>query len=335
VKDIDTDKQLRTVKTSQSMEDFKCGAGLYIRVFKSGKKTFRRAQKFGTGTAQVTIGPYPDVSLAHARTYNEYIREVAKQGHSKEQIKNALKNTTAPVEFHAKLSSPTAPSKNEVSLSKMTFEELSHHWFDNKIRNKKWKTDGKHVKGNWSKLTNHVIPYIGQRPVSEITRVEIIDLLQAGDKWWKHYPQMKKVKGQIAQIFNLARSTRFNLRQDNPADFAPEIEAMNTNHEEQARGFMAPERVPEFVSMLNLANLRQAAILWLILQAKRPENIVQTEWSELDLNRRIWKTPKDKTKKSSPYVLDLRQRIRFTYLLEAGRRCIKMGFPGKYSVRPH
>jgi integrase len=302
MKDIRTDTQLRTAKTSKNMEDFKCGAGLYIRVFKSGKKTFRRTQKFGTGTAQVTIGSYPEVSLAQARTYNDYIKEVAKQGHSKEQIKHALKITKSPVEFHAKLSSPTAPSINKIASSKMTFEELSHHWFDNKIQNKKWKPDGKHVKGNWSKLTNHVFPYIGQRPVSEITRVEIIDLLQVDGKWWNSYPQMKKVKGQIAQIFNLARSTRFNLRQDNPADFDPEIEAMNTNHEELARGFMAPEKVPEFVSMLDLTNLRDAAILWLILQAKRPENIVETEWSELDFNRRIWEIPKDKIKTKTHHM---------------------------------
>ena len=86
---ITNDAQVRAAKTVKASEDYKCGDSLYCRVFKSGKKTFRRIQKVGASTAQITIGTFPDVSLAQAKTYNDYIREMAKKGHSPEQIKKA------------------------------------------------------------------------------------------------------------------------------------------------------------------------------------------------------------------------------------------------------
>ena len=299
---ITNDAQVRAAKTVKASEDYKCGDSLYCRVFKSGKKTFRRIQKVGASTAQITIGTFPDVSLAQAKNYNDYIREMAKKGHSPEQIKKALNSTKTPVDFHARLSAPSAPSSAQIQMSATTFEELSKHWFENKLKNKKWKAGGKHIQGNWNKLANHVFPYIGQRQVAEINRREVIELLQADDKWWNHYPQMIKVKRQIAEIFELARSTRYDIRADNPADFDPEIEGMNVNHKERPQGFMAPEKVPDFVAMLDFDNIHQAAVYWLILQAKRPENIVETEWAEIDFDRRLWEIPEAKIKTESHHM---------------------------------
>ena len=93
---ITNDAQVRAAKTVKASEDYKCGDSLYCRVFKSGKKTFRRIQKVGTSTAQITIGTFPDVSLAQAKNYNDYIREMAKRGHSPEQIKKALVKSMFP-----------------------------------------------------------------------------------------------------------------------------------------------------------------------------------------------------------------------------------------------
>ncbi|MDB4852207.1 integrase arm-type DNA-binding domain-containing protein [Alphaproteobacteria bacterium] len=302
MKSITTDAQIRAARTSKSSEDYKCGDSLYCRVFRSGKKTFRRIQKIGSSTVQITIGAYPDLSLSQAKNYNSYIKELAKKGHSQSQIKNALNVTKTPVEFHAYLSASSSPSAPIIKTSGMNFIELSHRWFENKKKNKKWKEGGKHIQGNWNKLENHVFPHIGQRPVAEISRSEVIDLLQHNNKWWEQHPQMVKVKRQIVEIFELSRSTRYCIRADNPADFNPEIEGMNVNHKEQAQGFMAAEKVPEFVAMLDLDNIHQAAVYWLILQAKRPENIVETEWSEINFERRIWEIPANKIKTGAHHM---------------------------------
>ncbi len=102
---LELQRPLKHPKTTNAVTAY---TAEYLKV---ARKTFRRIQKVGVSTAQITIGnTFSDVSLAQAKTYNDYIREMAKKGHSPEQIKKALSITKTPVDFHARLSAPSALS---------------------------------------------------------------------------------------------------------------------------------------------------------------------------------------------------------------------------------
>lgn len=63
-----TDRQIRGIKPTQSHKYYPDGDGLYLRVSKTGTKTFYKRAKSDGKTVWVMLGHYPSMSLLEART---------------------------------------------------------------------------------------------------------------------------------------------------------------------------------------------------------------------------------------------------------------------------
>lgn len=290
---LETDNQVRAAKCDdgKSYTDFPCGNNLQLRVYPSRKKTFRSRLKRDGKVSAFNIGHYPELTLSKARRLHEAARDYFKQGYSIDRIKDELAGTTDLAAAQRGIDKPSPPKTN-----KQTFKEFAEIWWEIKVRNKAWKTQ-KVADQNWQYLENHAFPVLGNRPVTDISTVEVIEMLTKNNKWWDMYPTMKKVRGNTTQIFALAKSTKYKIRPDNPADIDLDAEGIKVEWAEQPRGYFDPERAPEFFQKIaNSKNIHQQCLKLLLATGARPENAVEAEWSEFNLDTEEWIIPKEKMK---------------------------------------
>ena len=290
---LETDNQVRTAKCGggSSYKDYSCGNNLQLRVTSTKKKTFRSRLKDSSGKVSIiTLGLYPEITLSQARLRNQEAKDYFKQGFSIDRIKSAIEGNKSPATTKQNISNPNATKSGQ------TFQEFAEVWHANKTKNKEWSQE-KVAKQNWSYLVNHAFPVLGRRPVEEITTTEVIEMLKRDDKWYNKHPTMKKVLRNTKQIFSLARSERYSIRNDNPAEISLDAEGLNTKHLEQPRGYFDYDRAPELYSKLaNSNNIHHQCLLLILATAVRPENACEAEWSEFDLENERWVIPARKMK---------------------------------------
>lgn len=72
-----TDRQIRGIKPTQTHKYYPDGDGLYLRVTKTGTKTFYKRTQDGGKTRWLMLGHYPEISLLEARTRLTELTEVS------------------------------------------------------------------------------------------------------------------------------------------------------------------------------------------------------------------------------------------------------------------
>ena len=155
-------------------------------------------------------------------------------------------------------------------------------------------------RGTWgsaqSTINNVFIPSWGNRPVHEITRADIVKVL---DEYSDRPARRKEIHSLLRKFFNWATD-----RQD--IDFSP------------LAGMKAPKAVP---SRRRVLSDDEVVALWratensgwpwgpfvrmLILTMQRRQEVAEMDWSEIDLNARRWTLPADRAKNDQEHVIPL------------------------------
>lgn len=155
-------------------------------------------------------------------------------------------------------------------------------------------------KGTWRSadctLKNVLIPRWEHRPVNEITRADIVKVL---DEYSDRPARRKEIHSLLRKLFNWATD-----RQD--IDFSP------------LAGMKAPKAVP---SRRRVLNDEEVVALWkatensgwpwgpyvrmLILTMQRRQEVAEMNWSEIDLDARRWTLPADRAKNDEEHVIPL------------------------------
>jgi integrase len=155
-------------------------------------------------------------------------------------------------------------------------------------------------KGTWRSadctLKNALIPRWEHRPVNEITRADIVKVL---DEYSDRPARRKEIHSLLRKLFNWATD-----RQD--IDFSP------------LAGMKAPKAVP---SRRRVLNDEEVVALWkatensgwpwgpyvrmLILTMQRRQEVAEMNWSEIDLDARRWTLPADRAKNDEEHVIPL------------------------------
>ncbi len=115
--------------------------GLYLKVMPNGGRYWRFNYRFNGKQKTLTLGTYPDVSLAKARECHHEARRQLAEGIDPGAVKQAVSRD---------------------------FESVARAWLAH------WRTgrSERYVGFVIARLENDVFPEIGSRPVSEITAVE-------------------------------------------------------------------------------------------------------------------------------------------------------------------
>lgn len=155
-------------------------------------------------------------------------------------------------------------------------------------------------RGTWGSaqctINNVFIPRWGNRPVHEITRADIVKVL---DEYSDRPARRKEIHSLLRKFFNWATD-----RQD--IDVSP------------LAGMKAPKAVP---SRRRVLSDEEVVALWratensgwpwgpfvrmLILTMQRRQEVAEMDWSEIDLTARRWTLPADRAKNDQEHVIPL------------------------------
>jgi len=270
-------------------------AGLLLQVRKPAKENAQIPRswilrvKVGEDRQPIGLGPYPQVSLAEAREKAKKLVVEAKQGVN---LKAKKRN-----ERSALLS---AASKNK-TFRDCAIAYMQAHESDY--------TSDKHRKQWPSTLEAYAYPVIGNMLVSDIAMRDVKNVLeqetntsdgQTGKLWFVKTETAKRLLGRIKTVLDFATVNEYRTG-NNPAQWTGYLDTQLPSPKKLQKVEHHPAVpyaiVGDFMSKLRLnESISAKALEFLILTAVRSGSVRTAEWSEFDLDRKLWVIPAEHTK---------------------------------------
>lgn len=272
-----TDARCRSAKPLDKLyrlNDFK---GLYLEVKPSGVKAWRFRFKLNNKESLFALGDYPSVGLADAREKCDEARKLVKQGISPVQNRQFEK------------------IKRELD-SANTFEAVAREW----LALKDWEEVTKTRRLDM--LQRVVFPAIGKLPVRQITPAHVLDILNKTVK--RGAPTVAaEARRTMSAVFELAVAT---LRADADPVW-PVRKALPPNKTQHKRA-LSIEEIGKLLADFdghggNFQTINAFRLMWLTLT--RPNESVQAEWSEFDVEGALWKIPAERMKARRAHAVPL------------------------------
>lgn len=267
-----TDIQIRTAKPRHKAWKLTDSGGLYVEVKPTGYKSWQYKYRFAGSQCKVTIGGYPEISLAEARRRHLEAKRLLAEGVNPAQEKRQKK-------IHQK------------TTYKNTFSAVALAWYE--TRRPLWSNE--YAEGIKSIFDRDLFPYIGDRAITEITSLELLEVLKRIEQRGAT-AIAQKARQRCREIFQYAIIT--GTATINPAsDLAPAMKKIEHKH----YPFLLARELPDFLRRITTdkGNLqtRYAAKL-LALTGVRTADIRFMEWNDIDLDREEWFLHEEKRTKS-------------------------------------
>lgn len=265
--------------------------GLYIEVVPAGQKYWWYLAYINGKRKKISLGKWPEVSLKDARDL---------------LVTKKRENKIASF----------SPTVKEVLMS-----EIVEEWFRIKISNF---SDGykKRVR-RW--LNNYILPKFRNRPINSITSPEILEVCRAIENEGMN-ELAHRVLNLYSQIFRYAMP--FYVQGDPAAALSGKLVPIKTKH-------FARVTDPRDVGIL-MADIGKYprhrvrnALLMSAYTFCRPGEIRRAEWSEIDLDRSVWKIPPEKMKMRRPHIVPLASQV-VSLLKDQKSRLEVSGLDGEY-----
>ena len=280
-----TNTEIKNAKPKE--KDYKLfdGGGLFLLVATTGGKRWRLKFRFNNKENIIALGTYPSLSLKDARGIRDnYKSMIAKGINPLEEKKSKLEKI-----------------KFEEKKKENTFYKVSQEWHQN------YKTEvseNYHIKLDRA-LENYLYPYIKNKPIEEITRLDIIEILQ-GLKNKRLIDTASRVFMLLNKIYKYAVTLEYV-----PHNIIADIEQRNIlgkrekNHyptftkKEDIKGLLLSidEYSGDYTTKMALKMLPYVFV--------RSFNIRHCEWSEIDFENKEWIIPASKMKTKSEFILPL------------------------------
>lgn len=172
-----TDRQIKAAKPREKKYKLADEKGMFLEVRPNGSKYWRMKYRFQGKEKLAAFGVYPDVSLAAAREQRDSARQQLAQGIDPGATKRAQKQAGK-------------------TAAENSFELIAREWFSVRMTDK---SDG-HQARTMRALEKHLFGSIGNRPISEITALELLPVLRKiEDKG--HVETAHRVKQVAGQVF--------------------------------------------------------------------------------------------------------------------------------------
>ena len=272
-----TEKYLKSLKPQDKRYDVKEDSGLILRVSKDGSKTFSYVFKFDGKTKRVTIGTYPTLSLADARTELARIKKLRHEGidpaQEKQEAKQKFKSTPTLSEF---------------------VEEFIERWC--KPNKKSWKKDQVN-------LEKYIIPILGDKKITDIERRDIVRVIDPIRERGAE-TQANRVYACVRRMFNFA--VERGVIETSPATH------IKSTREQPRERILSREEIPKFFKALNDRNPwigTRLALEMILRTAQRPGEVRLMERNEIDRDKMLWIIPGEKTKNGIPQTMPLTQKM--------------------------
>lgn len=303
-----TDTTIRTAKPTEKPVKMADSGGLYLLLNPSGSKWWRLDYRFCGKRKTLSMGVYPDVGLKVARERRDAARKQLADGIDPGANRKAQKAAT------------TKRAAN-------SFEIICREWLENKRSN----IEEDQYKKALARLEKNVIPWLGGRPIAEITAPEVLTVLRRIDARGARYTA-HKVKSEISQCFRYAIATGRAERDPCP-DLRGAIPAPKT---ENRPAITDPMEAGELLRAID--GFKGTFVVKCALEVAprvfvRPGELRKAEWEHFDLDRAEWRYFIKKTK--SHHLVPLASQVVATLReLHSLTGHGKYVYPGRDPSRP-
>jgi integrase len=279
-----TDTQIKKTKAKDSEYSLADGKNLYLRVKTTGSKQwlFNYYRPTTKKRTNLSLGTYPEVSLAAARKKAEEARSVLADGVDPKEHREEVKRTQA--EQHTN-----------------TFEHIARKW----LGLKKGNVSSTYHNKISDRLEKYIFPKMGSTPIHKISAartIEIISPLAKADK----LETVKKICRWVNEVMVYAVNT--GITHANPlagigkAFNAPKVQNMLT---------LKPEELPELMYKILHSNTKlvtRCLIEWQLHTMVRPGEAAASRWDEIDETKHEWTIPAERMKKNKPHIVPLTEQ---------------------------
>jgi len=273
---IKTDLILKRVQPQASTVRISDGDGLYILVKPSGAKWWRFDYSFAGKRKTVSLGVYPDTSLAVARRKAEEAREFVAEGKDPSDIRKSAKAVLT-VQREAE-------DREFAGLPPVdSFEHVAREWF------------GKHSV-NWSethsskiirRLEVDVFPWLGRKEIGEIEPPELLNAMRRIENRGA-LETAHRALANCGQVFRYAVATG-RAKRDPSSDLRGALPPYR--RDKHFASITDPKLVGELMrdiedyqgSFIVRCAFRLSPLLFV-----RPGELRKMQWTELDLDSAEW-----------------------------------------------
>lgn len=262
------------------------GAGLVLEAQPSGVGWWRLRYRFAGKANRLSVGTYPDTSLALARRKRDDARRLLAAGEDPSQVKKAEKLAATVRQDRAKLAADGKPLPG-------TFEFFASEWLEKIHRSKV--SEG-HADRTQIRFKQDVFPWIGTRPIGEIEAPELLKVLRRVEGRGA-IETTHRIKDACGQVFRYGIAVGECSR--NPAaDLRDALRPVVGRHH---AALVAPSDVGRLLSdMAGYAGnaITKAALTLSSLLLLRPGELRHMEWAWLDLERAMLTVPAEVMKRT-------------------------------------
>lgn len=296
--------QIRRAKPEDKPYTLGDGQGLSLLIEPNGSKSWRFRYRYAGKPKMISLGVYPTITLADARSRRDEARKLVAEGKNPSDVRKEQKLALQ------------AESEN-------AFEKIAREW--HQLKSAKWSAG--YASDIMEAFKNDIYPYVGTRPVGEIKPLELLNVLRKIEKRGA-LEKMRKVRQRCSEVFRYAIAT--GRAEYNPAaDLSSALEVHQPNH----FPFLKADEIPEFLRALEGytgSKLVQIATKLLMITGVRTIELRAASWSEFDLDNAIWEIPAERMKMRRPHIVPLSiQALNLLKELHVITGNYRFAFPGR------
>jgi integrase len=279
-----TDTAIRNARKKARRYKLADGFGLYLAVMPSGKKVFRYEYRYHGRRETLTLGTYAEekgngMSLLEARAAHATARR-------------QIEKHESPAQIHRR--------ERQQSASKLatTFKGVAETWLAefSPRRSAQWSRQVV----RWFKAD--VYPVIGDRPLAEIEKVDVLTVCQRAQDRGSQYTA-ECIRRYVAAVFEYAN--RISITDRNPARAVRGAIAVPPTRELPA---LTAKEMRELVQQIRAGAGRPStriALELLLLTFTRKSELIRATWDEIDLEAAEWRVPAHRMKMREAHVIPL------------------------------
>lgn len=278
------DMAIRRTKAGDKPVKLSDGGGLFLLVNPNGSKWWRHAYRYDGKQKTLSLGVYPEISLAVARERHAAARKQLAQGVDPGQNRK---------------------TKKEDRLFRVTntFQSWGDRWHQHWQAGK----SPRHADYVRRRLDIDVFPRIGDRPIADISAPDIVKTVKAIAERGA-LDIAKRAHQTIAQIFRyaIAHGDQSGVTRNPSTDIRPSDIIPSRIRQNYAR--VELKELPELLRQIDAASISQSTRIAIKLMAYtfvRTGELIGGRWDEVDLEAGEWRIPASRMKMKTPHIVPL------------------------------
>ena len=266
-----------TVKKLNNSGRYADGNNLYLEIDKSGARRWILRLIIRGRRRDMGLGGISTVSLEEARELAYQYRKIARSGGDPILERQKNKGLQATLIHCTK-------KVHQINLPTWRNDKFGKQWI--------------------ASFEHHVFPVIGNLPISQVSSADILRVLTP--IWNTKGDTARKIKQRLRMVIKWSRAQGY-YQGDDPVELAEQALPKQPRSDEHHKS-LEFEKLPEIIQQLRKSKISaptKSALEFTILSACRTNEVLNAQWSEIDLLKKLWIIPGKRMKAGKEHQVPL------------------------------